>query len=92
MANLPALLGTVLLAAEETNELFPLYFWRGVIAAVLYGLLGLGLVLLGFKLFDWITPRMNIEKELAEKNNIAVAIVVGSIIIGVCYLVASVVH
>ena len=67
-------------------------FWFGFLGAVLYGVLGLGLILLGFKLFDWITPKMDIQKELAEKHNVAVAIVVAAILLGVCYLVASVVH
>jgi putative membrane protein len=49
------------------------------------------LAVLGFKVFDWITPKMDIQKELTEKANIAVAIVTASIILGVCYIVASVV-
>ncbi len=68
------------------------HFWPGFVGAVLYGILGLALVLLGFKLFDWITPKMDIQKELAEKHNVAVAIVVAAILLGVCILVASVVH
>ena len=86
MAGLP------LLFADDPGNFFPASFWPGFLAAVLYGVFGLALVLLGFKLFDWITPRIDIEKELAEKHNTAVAIVVGAMIIGVCYLVASVVH
>jgi uncharacterized membrane protein YjfL (UPF0719 family) len=57
--------------------------WQGFIGTVVYGLLGILLTVLGFKVFDLITPRMDIEKELAEKNNLAVAIVVAAIILGV---------
>jgi putative membrane protein len=70
----------------------PPEFWPGFLAALLYGPLGIVLAVLGFKVFDWITPRMDIQKELTEKGNIAVAIVSSAIILGVCYLVASVVH
>jgi putative membrane protein len=52
---------------------------------------GIALAVLGFKVFDWITPRMNIQLELSEKHNIAVAIVIGAVILGVCYIVANVV-
>ena len=37
-------------------------------------------------LFDWISP-IDVEKELAEKQNLAVAIVVGSFIVGVCFII-----
>jgi uncharacterized membrane protein YjfL (UPF0719 family) len=59
----------------------------GVGAAAAYGLLGILLTLLGFKLFDLITP-FSLSKELAEDENRAVAIVTGAVILGVA-LVAS---
>jgi putative membrane protein len=74
------------------NFILPETFWPGFLAALLYGPLGIFLAVLGFKAFDWITPKINIQKELAEKNNIAVAIVTAAIILGVCIIVANVVH
>ena len=44
--------------------------------------------MLGFKVFDWIHPNMHVEKELAEKHNIAVAIVMAAIIIGISIVIA----
>jgi putative membrane protein len=71
-------------------------FWvnllHGFISSLLFGGTGIVLTVLGFKVFDWITPRMDIQKELAEKQNVAVAVVCGAIILGVCYLVATVVR
>jgi putative membrane protein len=64
----------------------------GVITALIYGVLGIVLVIAGFKFFDWITPKIDIQKELAEKQNVAVAIVSSAVIIGICYIVASVVN
>ncbi len=49
----------------------------------LFGLVGLALMLVGFKAFDWITPGIDLEKELTEKNNLAVAIVVAAVLLGV---------
>lgn len=74
------------------NFTLPDTFWPGFLAAVLYGPLAIFLAILGFKAFDWVTPRIDIEKELTEKNNIAVAIVTAAVILGICYVVASVVH
>jgi putative membrane protein len=65
---------------------------RGFVGSLVFGLTGIILAVLGFKVFDWITPRMDIQRELSEKHNVAVAIVCGAIILGVCYVVALVVH
>jgi uncharacterized membrane protein YjfL (UPF0719 family) len=55
-----------------------------IIANFLYAVFGviitLGFMLLGFKLFDKVTP-FDTSKQLAD-NNIAVGIVIGSIFIG----------
>lgn len=76
------------------NSLFnlPETFWPGFISTIVFGLLGLILAILGFKIFDWITPRIDIQKELAEKDNRSVAIVCAAIIIGICFVVGMVVH
>ena len=61
-------------------------WWHSFVFAAAFGILGILLSILGYKLFDWISP-IDVEKELAEKQNIAVAIVVGSFIIGVCIII-----
>jgi putative membrane protein len=65
----------------------PTNLWMALFSALLFGLLGLGLVVLGYKIFDWITPGLHIERELSEKHNIAVAIVIAAIILGVSWIV-----
>jgi putative membrane protein len=64
----------------------------GTITAVVYGVIGILLVLGGFKVFDALTPKLDIQKELAENKNVAVAIVCSAVILGICYIVASVVN
>jgi uncharacterized membrane protein YjfL (UPF0719 family) len=71
--------------------LFHENFVPGLFNTLVFGILGVLLAMLGFKVFDWITPHMDIQKELAEKQNIAVAIVCAAIILGICYIVAGVV-
>jgi len=71
--------------------MFDNHFWMGIVNALVYGAIGIGLALLGFKVFDWITPKIDVETELAEKQNVAVAIVCAAVILGVSYLVAQVV-
>jgi putative membrane protein len=57
-----------------------------------FGLLGIGLVVFGFKVFDWLTPKLDIQHELGEKHNIAVAILCAAVILGVSFIVAAAVH
>jgi putative membrane protein len=57
--------------------------------SVIFGLLGIALTFLGYKVFDWLTPGIRVEHELAEKHNIAVAIVVAAVIVGVAIVVAA---
>ena len=63
-----------------------------LIAAFAYGLVTIALIIVGFKLFDWLTPRIDIQRELTENKNVAVAIVTAAVILGVCYVTAHVVQ
>ena len=49
---------------------------------VIYGVVGIVLTVAGFKIFDWMTP-IDVEKELGEKQNIAIAIVSAAVILGI---------
>lgn len=64
-------------------------FGAALLATAIFGLVGIGLMLLGFKIFDWMTPKLDLEKELGENKNIAVAIVIASVIIGISIVVAA---
>ncbi len=65
--------------------------WPGPLSAVVYGLIGIVLLLLGYKLFDWLTPQVHVQKELMQ-NNTAVAIVVAALLLGIAFIVAHVVQ
>jgi uncharacterized membrane protein YjfL (UPF0719 family) len=76
----------IFLATLKPGELF-----QGAISALVFGVIGIALMVLGFKAFDWITPKLEVEKELSEKHNIAVAIVIGAVILGVSYIVGKII-
>ena len=52
----------------QTESWRPGSFQEALLAAVLFGLLGLLLVFIGYKLFDKITPRIDVEKERGLKD------------------------
>ena len=68
----------------------PHTFLGEVIGTMIFGILGILLIVLGFKIFDWLCPKIDVEVELAEKHNIAVAIVIAAVIIGVSIVTAAV--
>ena len=61
-----------------------------VLAAVIFGVIGILLMVLGYKVFEWITPKLDVERELAENHNLAVAIVVAALLIGISIIIAHV--
>ncbi len=63
----------------------PQTFEMSLLAAGAFGLVGIVLLVAGFKIFELVTPRVDLEKELAEKN-VAVGIVVGALLIGIAMI------
>jgi len=60
----------------------------GVVSTLIYGVIGIFLALLGMKVFEWSTP-YSVRKELEEDHNSAVAIVMGSMTLGICIIIAA---
>jgi uncharacterized membrane protein YjfL (UPF0719 family) len=55
-------------------------------AAAVWSLLGIILLLFGYKLFDWMLRKVDFDAELA-KGNTAVAIVAGAMIIAIAIII-----
>jgi putative membrane protein len=63
-------------------------FLHSVLASIVFGLVGIVLAIVGFKLFDFITP-FNLEKEICQEKNIAVGILCAAIVLGICHISAA---
>ena len=90
------LLSLVLLAADDAGthsiiEWPPHTVQGALLTTALFGLLGILLAVIGFKLFDGLTPG-NLQKEVFEKNNIAAGILGAAVVLGVCAIIAAAVH
>lgn len=68
----------------------PRSLWDQLVSTVVFSLVGIALAIIGFKLFD-LTIKFDVEREICEKNNIAAAILAGSVVLGICLIVAIVV-
>lgn len=63
-----------------------------VIASLVYSGLGLVVFVVAFMLLDLLTPKVQIWKEICEKQNLALAIFLGSVAIGIAIIIASAIH
>lgn len=59
---------------------------NSLIGTAAFGVLGLVLMLAGFKAFELITLRLDIEKQLEERN-MAVGVVVAALLLGLSLIV-----
>jgi uncharacterized membrane protein YjfL (UPF0719 family) len=58
-----------------------------VLSTVTFGLIGIALAIVGFKMFDYLTPG-NLEDEIVKKQNVAAAILGAAIVLGICLIVS----
>jgi putative membrane protein len=61
---------------------------NGLMLFAIFGLAGIVMAILGYKLFDKFTPG-DLHGEIFEKKNVAAAILAGSVIIGVSLILAA---
>ena len=64
---------------------------NALLNSVLFSLLGIVVFWVSFLIIDRITP-YNLWKEICAEKNLALAIVVGAMSLGVCIIVAAAIH
>jgi uncharacterized membrane protein YjfL (UPF0719 family) len=62
-----------------------------IIASIVYSVIGLVVFVLGFVIIDRLTP-YNLWEQIVKEKNMALAIVVGGVSIGICIIIAAAIH
>ena len=62
-----------------------------ILNAIIYAILGIVIFVGAFSLLDRITPYA-LWQEIVEKQNVALAILVGAMSLGLCIIIAASVH
>jgi len=62
-----------------------------LINAIVYAALGILIFVVAFAIIDRLTP-YHLWKEIVEDKNIALAVLVGAMSIGICIIIAAAVH
>ena len=64
---------------------------RNIEAALVFAFIGITVFVLSFALIDKLTP-YDLWKEIVEEHNVALAVLVGAMSIGICIIIAAAVH
>lgn len=75
------------IAIAQQNEFSN--FAAELVSTIVYSIVGIVMGVVGFKVVDWLTPG-NLAEEVANKENRALAVLAGSMMLGVCIIIASV--
>jgi putative membrane protein len=86
--GVPGITGEVASVPVEPRVFVPALSWAGIISSIVYGLLGLILLLIGYYVYELITP-WSVKEELTTHRNPAVAMVVASFILGMAVVIAA---
>ncbi len=66
--------------------------WHNIVSAVIFSGIGLAVYIIGFIVFDRLTPQVHFWREMVENKNIAIAIFMGSIVLGIAMIISAAIH
>jgi uncharacterized membrane protein YjfL (UPF0719 family) len=71
--------------------MFGEHFLAGLTGSVTFGILGVVMLLVGFKIFDWMLPKVDFQEAMKE-NSVATAIIVGSFFVSLALIISAVIQ
>jgi uncharacterized membrane protein YjfL (UPF0719 family) len=83
-----AIAGEVPMPPVEPRIIPSALSWAGLFTSVVYGLVGLILLLIGYYSYELITP-FSVKEELISHRNPAVGLVVAAFILGMAIIIAA---
>jgi putative membrane protein len=83
-----AVAGEVPAPLMEPRIIPPILSWVSLLTSVVYGLVGLILLLVGYYIYEIITP-WSVKEELITHRNPAVGMVVAAFILGMAIIIAA---
>lgn len=65
--------------------------WKYLVLSLIYSAVGIGIFMIAYKVIELVMP-FDLNKELAEDQNTAVGVLVGSVMLGLALIIASAMH
>ena len=75
-------------SAAVMDGVSPMKLWEHLLAAVVFSLIGIAVLGICFKLMSKLSP-FSIKKEIEEDQNVALAVIMGAVIIGMSIIIAA---
>lgn len=66
--------------------------WKYVVNSLLYSSIGVALFAICFGILEFFTPKINLWEELTHKQNTAIAIFLGAVMLGIAIIIGSAIH
>ena len=66
--------------------------WHNLLSALVFSALGLAVYVVGFILLDRLTPQVHFWRSINEGKNVALAIFLGSIVLGIAIIISAAIH
>jgi len=66
--------------------------WHNVLSALIFSAIGLVVYTLGFVILSLLTPKAHIWREINEEKNMAIAIFLGCIALGIAIIISAAVR
>jgi len=73
----------------DTTDLIQMKY---ILASLIYTGIGLAIFVIAFVVLDLVTPKVSVWREICEKQNMALAVFLGSIAIGMALIISSAIH
>jgi len=64
---------------------------RNIEAALVFAFIGIAIFVLSFTIIDRVTP-YDLWREIVQEKNMALAVLIGALSIGICIIIAAAVH
>jgi len=74
--------------SDRVSTWQPEGFVMAIVSTLVFAFIGIFVAIIGFKLFDLLI-HFNLEQEICEKQNMAVAVLSGAMVLGICLIVAA---
>jgi putative membrane protein len=66
--------------------------WHNVLNAVIFSSIGLAIFVVGFVILDLLTPQVHVWNQLCRDKNVALAIFLGAVVIGIAMIISAAVR
>jgi putative membrane protein len=66
--------------------------WHNILNAVIFSGIGLAIFVIGFVILDLLTPQVHVWNQLCRDKNVALAIFLGAVVIGIAMIISAAVH